>query len=1114
MSAVIQKTRLLWIIALLLAAQPAVAQLGEEGDVNYVPCEKYHRSFSVRFENLYVDKIAYEPGEIVKGHFDLVGAIDHPMVEGKVKIQVLTYFDTNHDFGEDIVDEFFLPDEISFKTYGRQSIDFNWRIPLNLPAGNYKFAFYYYMSSYSLGGHSDVSGLYSTVLPFEVKGKKAGSQGFVYFDRKNVFINDVQYNATLFLPEHEYGVPLTITVPLVNVGGTKNVIIEKHIYLWDDVKHPRLMQQATRGLIPEDSPIFEELKAVEKLQQKEDIKLGTNESKIVRYELGVLPPEAYMVKLIAIAGEQKTIMPIRVPVKGLKARIAFAAISNFPLNAGEEANIGACFSISTTLGEALECSTLIADNNEQAVKEHWKTTEYLNALGKITFELYDRDNKLLFKKTVEPIKIVSEMRAIEVKFKPAIPLSQVKLRTKLWDARGRLQDIEETYFDYAKFVDAKAKLKLDTSRDETGTRLNVELLYGDVRCEMEKKVNIIVKDAASNIVVDTEQLLLDACYGETNIELPEKEKSYVIKVVLDENQLVSAEAILEGMVATPKPSPTATSRIDTPGTTPTPSSQQEHTRILATVISVFIIMALLLWGVLRIVKRKRLATAIVITMIAINITGLPSDGNAAQIDGYQLFCPTTPYVADPACWESYVKAYLRIAWNPVFVSKKGDMLSGNVLYCEGEPGKLNFDINSSLSGHFMITGGYTSCPEIAWKSKSDFDTIASMGMFEGGGNRCEEPLVQPQITVGSNTWNVFCKGKVEVYEGGTLRYSFDVTSMPPSLDFNIPQGVTQYSINTKLYVDCLGYSGYFNGRCWNRPHPIKLNSYNRAPGPIGIPPYPNLIPATLESGVSLHVVDPNKLFNETKLDVGNITYTRKRVQGSLAEKVIARFVLTNNDAYDVKITSIEMPFLGPEYTITILQGNGVVLSPNSSTEVVIEVRNDMGIFPENPKMKISYSYHGFTISCMPNEGTKTVVLSGFPSKAYMISSLTASNTMVGGMISVDVKCTYDLKARVSMWPSDVSGTKTGPALFKDVEIECNKGAVEFGPINQAGLYRIDATLEIPGYACVRAECNAHTYATVYSEIKTANVTELTWAVIVLILIAAVVVINYKEPARD
>ncbi|MEM0360302.1 MAG: hypothetical protein QXK06_03125 [Candidatus Diapherotrites archaeon] len=1152
----------------------------------YVPCEKYHRSFSVRFENLALERAEYYAGETIKGEFDIVGAIEHPMAEGKIKVQILTHYG-ERAFGEDVVDEFFLPDEISYKKYSRQHVAFSWKIPENLPAGKYRAAFYYYMSSYSLGGHSDVTGLYSAAVSFDLKRKEESKDGFVYFDRTKMFVNETQYNPTTFLPEYEYGVPLTIRLSIKNSGKEKKVDVEKRIYLWDDVKFPRLLALDARNEIPETSPIKKEIAAVKPLQQTETISVPENSAQPIEYEIGVLPPEAYMVIITARYGNQKTIVPMRIPVHGIKARIAFASIASFPLKKDEKTLIGACFSISTTLGEALDSSMRIIDGNSDLNGKTAKDQNFISTIGRVEFSFYDESGNVLTQKSVNPIRIVSNMRAVEIPFIAEKGLSRGKLRVRLFDAQGILQDIEETFYDFEKFADTEisisANAEMMPSKDSPGwgeikAMLEVRDSIGN-KCNENKTVNLIAMTESGELA-GTSEALLEKCSGETQILVPSANNNYKLRAMLAENNEIKTEIMVKGIEGTEKP-------VD--GLPPAPTTWQEpkpktNTDILLVSFAVFLAVAASLTLILRFWKKKKAMSAFLPFLVLALLLAFLPNAKGEQIDGFQLFCPTTPYEPDPACWESYVKSYLRISWEPIFKTGDGQMLTGKVLFCKGTDASLTFDQDSSISGDFMVAGGYTSCPPIVWKPQAVYNDISSWDMFRGfNGVLCTDPRVQPLVSQNSgtvpcwgcaiqghalenitckgcywspsnetningqilnykcptctvpsgqpftppgtyndvpchncdlsagiaSTWNIFCKGLITIKKGGATVSSFDITSAPPSINFNVPDDAKNFKVDAELYVDCLGHSGYFNGVCWNRPHYVKLNSYSQSPGPVGLPPYKDLVPATLKGGIDLTVIDPEVIFDPDKLAISDIGFTRQQVPNSTEEKVVTKFKVTNNDDYEVRLANFSFPDFTPEHKLTVLQGKNAVIQKNKSAEVVFEARHPKGLFPSNPRVEIDYNYAGYTVTCKENKASKTFTLHGFPSRPYGLIAVSANDTNVGGKTTVRVSCTEDFNAKLSLWAFK-NETIQAPPLQQGVKIKCNTESKELGPLNERGVYLVVAEADITGYNCIKPECKKSKYIYAFPEMGEITVPEIHQFIAILTAIAALGIIYKKK----
>ncbi|MEM4598792.1 MAG: hypothetical protein QW400_03845, partial [Candidatus Diapherotrites archaeon] len=219
--------------------------------------------------------------------------------------------------------------------------------------------------------------------------------------------------------------------------------------------------------------------------------------------------------------------------------------------------------------------------------------------------------------------------------------------------------------------------------------------------------------------------------------------------------------------------------------------------------------------------------------------------------------------------------------------------------------------------------------------------------------------------------------------------------------------------------------------------------------------------------------------------------------------VITRFKLTNLDNYPIKINSIELR--EPRGQISVVQGKGVVLKPNQSTDIIIESI----VFTTKPKIDLIYSYDGYTVSCKKNEGVKSIFLELFPNEVYSIKSIEAKNVMVDEPIEVSVKCTADLNLKVSLWPTD--GTiKGSQPIVQNIKGTCNKGPILVGSISTAGVYYIEAELDVPGYSiCKTSDCRQGKYISVAGQTKETEAPELNSYLVILIAALALFIVKVK-----
>ncbi len=165
---------------------------------------------------------------------------------------------------------------------------------------------------------------------------------------------------------------------------------------------------------------------------------------------------------------------------------------------------------------------------------------------------------------------------------------------------------------------------------------------------------------------------------------------------------------------------------------------------------------------------------------------------------------------------------------------------------------------------------------------------------------------------------------------------------------------------------------------------MKLNEYTQKPGPIGLAPYPNLLPSVLEGSVEITTVDPNNLFIPEKIELSNVSYSRLKIGDTEKEKLLAKFRLTNKDDYPIEITEITFPGLPSGTRSKIIQGNNALLEPGESQDIIIEIRGSTDGLPTELNAEVNYGYSGYTVSCKKNSGIKTIKLDGVPEDAQIL----------------------------------------------------------------------------------------------------------------------------------
>ncbi|MEM2918202.1 MAG: hypothetical protein QXY62_01715 [Candidatus Altiarchaeota archaeon] len=449
------------------------------------PNDKYYKfQEGIRFEDFHPEKIAYAPGEEVILSYVLQNRMDIPIVEGKIRVQVL-YDDANER--EQIVDEFFFKKEINLMPGDIVEQEIKWSIPKNAKEGRYRVKIYFIVGEmFNLAGLSFIpyGGIgpgvpgYSTY--FDVKNPSKQSR--IYFSKEETKVNNAKYDFSAYLIARN-SEPLKIETKLVNEGPEKEVLIELKTYEWDDLT---------------DKPI-------DSYTVKKKILLPENGEEKITYELPALQPATYEIKFIATSGEEKSILKLRIPIYGTNGRFIYLSMEKFPITANEENALFFCLSNSITCPETFN--------------------------GKGTIEILDSNGNSIFKENFGPFEVGGAPIGGKVKFIPSKSYENVILKATLSDDTGKVHDTVKLSYDYSKFQFVPSKLDLSLTKDKfmPGEKLTYALKLSDMNGgSLSGDILLYVLDSEGDVIYIEEKKLVG--FFSDSIQLPEKSGVYTLSV--------------------------------------------------------------------------------------------------------------------------------------------------------------------------------------------------------------------------------------------------------------------------------------------------------------------------------------------------------------------------------------------------------------------------------------------------------------------------------------------------------------------------------------------------------------------------------------------------------
>jgi len=421
-----------------------------------VDCFKYYNfQNGVVFSDFHTEKFAYSPGDTVVTSYKLYNADTSPIVEGRVRAQVF-YVDGQQ--GELMLDEFYVSEGLNLFNKDGVQQEIRWKIPEGAKDGDYIVKTYFIVGDYfNLAGISFLPygppGVPAEQTNFKVR---SSSSSRIYLSKEDTYFNDEKYGFGMFAPIIRLPKPVSIKTSLVNEGASKSAEVLMETYEWDDT---------------DKGPIAG-------LTVSKTVTLGANSRQDLNYSLPILGTGAYLTKITAKSGSEKTITKIRFAVAGEKARLAYMGIDKFPLKAGEKTNVFMCFSNSADYESFFE--------------------------GKAVIRIYDDKGTVIYEKTQSPLSITPDPDIGEVfEMTPATDTRKLTMTAEIYGPNGSLMDSSELIYDYSRFASVKANMGLEIRKHEfnRGEPLPYKITYlsadGKV---LEGKVVFYIMDSDGKIV--------------------------------------------------------------------------------------------------------------------------------------------------------------------------------------------------------------------------------------------------------------------------------------------------------------------------------------------------------------------------------------------------------------------------------------------------------------------------------------------------------------------------------------------------------------------------------------------------------------------------------------
>ena len=263
------------------------------------------------------------PGDTLTFEGTVANTNSYPLADGVLYVKI---FKRNDDsfltgFGNNVVDQFMIEDNVLVTANGSTNTSFTWRVPQGAEGGEYYAAYFFSTSDrYHLMGLPYSDEVVGSRTEFAVTSNNNETVAFV---KSQTTLDGASYSFSAEAPSVMATEPVIITTAITNpTGQPKTLPLQWTQYAWDASSKDNLRNTKT-----------------------EVITLAPNETKTFSYTVKQQRESAVYVIATTQDGESKSIVNMYYTQEGVQdARITMPGVSMFPLKAGEEATLFACAS--------------------------------------------------------------------------------------------------------------------------------------------------------------------------------------------------------------------------------------------------------------------------------------------------------------------------------------------------------------------------------------------------------------------------------------------------------------------------------------------------------------------------------------------------------------------------------------------------------------------------------------------------------------------------------------------------------------------------------------------------------------------------------------------------
>lgn len=297
-------------------------QVTEGEPTGNVSCFDYYRFNSVQVA-MQPTLESTVPGTPVTVSGTITNENPYPVVSGTLYVKIFRARDTTekHVNGLPVVDQFVAVSSINLEANGTKEFSFDWNVPAWAKPGTYQIAtFFVSKGRYNLLGLSFTDDVVGNTTSFEVI---ADETGIVEFDKDTVRVAGMPYFFAAFPPRVAQGEPVELTAEIVNTTDEdKMIAVVANVYAWDAMEpNTNLVDRVTQKvLVPAQDRVP------------------------VSFTVTDTTQPVYLAELSLQYADTKSVLNVRFARDGIsKLRLNFPATATYPLKAGEDATIFACF---------------------------------------------------------------------------------------------------------------------------------------------------------------------------------------------------------------------------------------------------------------------------------------------------------------------------------------------------------------------------------------------------------------------------------------------------------------------------------------------------------------------------------------------------------------------------------------------------------------------------------------------------------------------------------------------------------------------------------------------------------------------------------------------------